>query len=43
LNTRFQILKGLGVKPFVVGLGAALVVGLVSVAAITWMGDWVSY
>lgn len=35
LNTSFAVLKGLGIKPFAVGLGAALVVGLVSFTAIT--------
>jgi uncharacterized integral membrane protein (TIGR00698 family) len=43
LNTRFQVLKGLGVKPFVVGLGAALVVGIVSFAAISLLGTFVTY
>jgi uncharacterized integral membrane protein (TIGR00698 family) len=42
LNTRFRILKGLGVKPFIVGLGAALIVGVVSFVAITLLGTFVT-
>ena len=38
LSTNFGVIKGLGFKPFLVGLGAALVVGLVSVAAIVGFG-----
>jgi uncharacterized integral membrane protein (TIGR00698 family) len=34
-NTNFGVLKGLGIKPFVVGLGAAAVVGVVSFMVIT--------
>lgn len=34
MNTSFQMLRGLGIKPFVVGLGAALAVGIISLAAI---------
>ena len=41
LNTRFRILKGLGIKPFVVGLGAALIVGVVSFIAISLLGTFV--
>ena len=40
LNTRLCILRGLGVRPFLVGLGAALSVGLVSFVAISAMGAW---
>jgi uncharacterized membrane protein YadS len=43
LGTRFQTLKGLGVKPFIVGLGAALMVGLVSFATISLLGSFVTY
>jgi uncharacterized membrane protein YadS len=38
LSTSFRILKGLGIKPFLVGLGAALMVGVVSLATIFAMG-----
>ena len=38
LKTRFGVLKGLGIRPFVVGLGAAFAVGLVSFAIITLLG-----
>ena len=38
LSTNFKILKGLGIKPFVVGLGAALVVGVISLTAISLLG-----
>jgi uncharacterized integral membrane protein (TIGR00698 family) len=41
LKTNISVLKGLGIKPFLVGLGAALTVGLVSFAVITvlaWLG-----
>jgi uncharacterized integral membrane protein (TIGR00698 family) len=34
LNTSFGVLKGLGIRPFLVGLGAAAVVGVVSFTAI---------
>lgn len=43
LSTRLRMLKGLGVKPFVVGLGAALVVGLVSFVTISLLGRFVTY
>jgi uncharacterized integral membrane protein (TIGR00698 family) len=43
LNTRFHVLKGLGLKPFIVGLGAALVVGVVSFVAIAILGAFVTY
>lgn len=38
LSTKMSMLKGLGSKPFVVGLAAALVVGLISVATIVALG-----
>jgi uncharacterized integral membrane protein (TIGR00698 family) len=41
LSTDFRAFKGLGFKPFVVGLGAALVVGVVSFVAITLLGSFV--
>jgi uncharacterized integral membrane protein (TIGR00698 family) len=42
LNTRLHILKGLGVRPFVVGFGAALIVGIVSFVAISLLGTFVT-
>jgi uncharacterized integral membrane protein (TIGR00698 family) len=41
LSTKFQSLKKLGSKPFLVGLAAALSVGVVSFVAITLLGNWV--
>ena len=41
LSTDFRTLKGLGIKPFLVGLGAALAAGIVSFAAISFLGGWV--
>jgi len=41
LSTKFQSLKRLGIKPFLVGLAAALSVGIVSFIAITLLGGWV--
>ncbi|MEA3337488.1 MAG: putative sulfate exporter family transporter [Chloroflexota bacterium] len=41
LSTNFKILKGLGIKPFVVGLGAALAVGVISLTAIWLLGAFV--
>jgi uncharacterized integral membrane protein (TIGR00698 family) len=43
LSTSFRILKGLGIKPFIVGLGAALMVGLVSLATISLLGTLVDF
>ena len=43
LSTKLQSLKKLGVKPFLVGMGAALSVGVVSFVAITLLGNWVSF
>ena len=43
LSTNYRSFKGLGLKPFVVGLGAALVVGVVSFLAITLMGSLVTF
>jgi uncharacterized integral membrane protein (TIGR00698 family) len=42
LSTSFRILKGLGLKPFVVGLGSALMVGVVSFIAISLLGTFVT-
>jgi uncharacterized integral membrane protein (TIGR00698 family) len=42
LSTDFRTFKGLGVKPFLVGLGAALVVGVVSFIAISLLGSFVT-
>jgi uncharacterized integral membrane protein (TIGR00698 family) len=38
LSTNLRILKSLGIKPFIVGLGAALMVGVVSFIAISVLG-----
>jgi uncharacterized integral membrane protein (TIGR00698 family) len=43
LSTRFRILKGLGIEPFLVGLGAALIVGVVSFVAISLLGTFVTF
>ncbi|OGO20678.1 MAG: hypothetical protein A2Z14_19100 [Chloroflexi bacterium RBG_16_48_8] len=42
LTTSFKILKGLGIKPFIVGLGAALIVGVVSFVAISLLGAFIT-
>jgi uncharacterized membrane protein YadS len=42
LSTNFRSFKGLGVKPFLVGLVAALVVGVVSFIAIALVGSLVT-
>jgi uncharacterized integral membrane protein (TIGR00698 family) len=42
LTTRFSAFKGLGIKPFLVGLGAALIVGVVSFGAISLFGTWIT-
>lgn len=42
LSTNFRSFKGLGTKPFVVGLGAALVVGVISFVAISLLGSLVT-
>jgi uncharacterized integral membrane protein (TIGR00698 family) len=41
LSTSMRILRGLGIKPFLAGLAAALSVGGISYALITLMGLWV--
>jgi uncharacterized integral membrane protein (TIGR00698 family) len=41
LSTSFRIIKGLGIKPFIVGLGAALMVGVVSFFTICLLGSLV--
>jgi len=43
LSTRFKLLKSMGTKPFVVGLGAALTVGVVSWGAICALGTLVTF
>ena len=43
LSTSFRTLKGLGIKPFLVGLGAALTVGIVSFVAISLLGTFVAF
>lgn len=42
LNTDFRTLRELGIKPFLVGLGAALAVGGISFVAIFLLGSFVS-
>ena len=42
LGTRLSILRGLGLRPFVVGLCAALAVGVVSFVAISLLGTFVT-
>jgi len=41
LNTKLKSLQKLGIKPFIVGLAAALSVGVVSFIAILLLGGWV--
>ena len=41
LNTRFKTISGLGWKPFIVGLGAAAVVGIISFTVITLIGAFI--
>jgi len=43
LSTSFRVLKGLGIKPFVVGLAAAFTVGVVSSVAISLLGTLVIF
>jgi uncharacterized integral membrane protein (TIGR00698 family) len=43
LGTNFRSIKALGIKPFIVGLGASLSVGLVSYIAITILGGFVTF
>jgi uncharacterized integral membrane protein (TIGR00698 family) len=43
LSTDFRAFKGLGVKPFVVGLGAAVMVGIISFVAITVMAGLATF
>lgn len=43
LSTSFRSIKALGIKPFIVGLGASLSVGIVSFLAITLLGGMVTY
>lgn len=43
LTTNLAALKGLGIKPFVVGFGAAIVVGVVSITSITAVAAFASF
>ena len=43
LSTNFRTFKGLGVKPFIVGLGAAVAVGVVSIVSIFLLGTFVTF
>ena len=43
LSTKFGTLKRLGARPFIVGLGAALAVGVISFFAISLLGTFVTY
>lgn len=43
LSTNFSSFKGLGFKPFLVGLSAALAVGVVSFIAISLLGSYVTF
>jgi len=43
LKTRFASFKGLGLKPFLAGLGSAAAVGAISFLAISLLGRWISY
>lgn len=43
LSTNFRSFKGLGIKPFFVGLAAALIVGIVSFVTIAFMGSLVTF
>jgi len=43
LGTNFRSIKALGIKPFIVGLGASVSVGLISYIAITLLGGFVAY
>lgn len=42
LTTNLRTMKGLGIKPFLVGLAAALAVGVISFAAISLLGSFVT-
>jgi len=43
LSTKISTFKGLGYKPFLVGLSAALAVGVVSFITITLLGQYVTF
>ncbi|MBC8508518.1 MAG: putative sulfate exporter family transporter [Anaerolineales bacterium] len=43
LGTNFRSVRALGIKPFIVGLGASLSVGLISYLAITLLGGLVTF
>jgi uncharacterized integral membrane protein (TIGR00698 family) len=43
LSTNFQSFKGLGIKPFIVGMSSALAVGGISFVAISILGSYVTF
>jgi uncharacterized integral membrane protein (TIGR00698 family) len=43
LNTNFGSMRKLGLKPFLVGLGASFSVGMISFGAIMLLGRWVTF
>jgi uncharacterized integral membrane protein (TIGR00698 family) len=43
LKTRLAIFKGLGLKPFLAGLGSAAAVGVISFLMISLLGGWISF
>ena len=43
LSTNFKSMRRLGLKPFLVGLGASVSVGMISYVAILMMGRWVTF
>jgi len=43
LGTNFRSIRSLGIKPFIVGLGASFSVGLVSFIAITLLGSLITF
>ncbi|MFA9406729.1 MAG: YeiH family protein [Anaerolineales bacterium] len=43
LSTNFKLFKGMGIKPFIVGLSAALAVGVISFIAISLLGRYVTF
>jgi uncharacterized membrane protein YadS len=42
LTTNFKSIRGLGIKPFIVGLIAALAVGAISFIAISLLGGYIT-
>lgn len=43
LSTNFKSMRRLGLRPFLVGLGASVSVGVISYAAILLLGRWVTF